>query len=155
MIEWLFALDYYHWILFGLMLLIAEVFIGGSFLMWIGFSALLLGLLLLLLPLVGIYLGWEWQLILFGIGAMVSLYLWRRYMKDDRESDVPGLNQRGSDLVGRTATLHDPIVNGEGTIIVHDTHWQVTGPDMPAGTRVTLLSLDNMVFRVEKADNPS
>ena len=67
MIEWLFGLDYYHWILFGLVLLIAEVFVGGSFLMWIGFSALVLGLLLLLLPLVGIHLGWEWQLVLFGI----------------------------------------------------------------------------------------
>jgi membrane protein implicated in regulation of membrane protease activity len=155
MIEWLYGLDYYHWILFGLMLLIAEVFVGGSFLMWIGFSALLLGLLLLLLPLVGIYLGWEWQLVLFGLGALVSLYLWRRYMKDDRVADVPGLNQRGSDLVGRVVPLHDPIVNGEGTIVVHDTHWLVSGPDLPAGTRVRLLSLQDMVFTVEDAGNAS
>lgn len=153
MIEWLYGLDYYHWILFGLILLIAEVFVGGSFLMWIGFSALVLGFLLLVLPLFGIYPGWEWQLVLFGLGAMVALYLWRRYMREEPQSDAPGLNQRGSDLVGRELPLHEAIVNGEGMIVVHDTHWRVAGPDLPAGTRVRLLSLDDMVFRVEPAEN--
>ena len=76
-------------------------------------------------------------------------------MRDERVSDVPGLNQRGADLVGRVVSLHDPIINGEGTIIVHDTHWQVRGPDMPAATRVKLTSLDNMVFTVEKVESDS
>ena len=146
--EFLYGLDYYHWILFGLMLLIAEIFIGGSFMMWIGFSALLIGFALLLLPLLGIHLSWQWQLVLFGIGAVVALYLWRRYVKDEEGLDS-GLNQRGSDWVGKVVPLKEAIVNGQGRIVIYDTHWRVTGPDLPAGTQVRLLSLENMVYTVE------
>ncbi|HMM65109.1 MAG TPA: NfeD family protein, partial [Mesorhizobium sp.] len=39
-------------------------------------------------------------------------------------------------LIGRTATLAEPIREGRGRIQLGDTLWRVSGPDLPAGTRV-------------------
>ena len=56
------GLDYYHWLLLGLLLLVIEVMAGGGFLMWLGFSALATGLLVLVLPWLHLALSWEWQI---------------------------------------------------------------------------------------------
>lgn len=151
--EWLYSLDYHHWILLGLLLLVLEVFVGGSLLMWNGLSAICVGLLVLLLPLLGIHPGWELQLILFGIGGLAALYAWRRYVREPAPADAPALNRRGANHVGKVVVLAEPIQNGTGYVYLDDTRWAVNGPELPVGTRVRLLSLDDMVFRVEQADN--
>ncbi|MDF1821022.1 MAG: NfeD family protein [Alcanivoracaceae bacterium] len=152
MIEWLYDLDFHHWILLGLLLLVIEVFIGGGFFMWIGFSAVALGLLVLMGPLVGIHLSWQWQLSLFGLGALLALYAWRRYVRDPVSAEGAGLNRRGADLVGKVTTLKTDLRNGQGYVSVYDTRWRVTGPDLDAGTRVRLVSMDDMTFTVEPVD---
>ena len=52
------------------------------------------------------------------------------------ETDQPLLNRRGDQLVGRTATLTEPITNGRGRVKFGDTMWRVSGPDLPVGTTV-------------------
>lgn len=150
--EFLYALDYYHWILLGLVLLVLEIFVGGAFLMWLGLSSIVVGVLVLLLPWIGIHPGWEWQLVMFSIGAIGAIILWRRFVKDEPAGDAPGLNQRGREYVGRVVPLKTAIENGEGFISIDDTRWRVTGPDLPVGTRVKLTSMHDMVFTVEAAD---
>ncbi len=151
--ELLYALDYYHWIILGMVLLVLEIFIGGAFLMWLGLSSIVVGLLVLLLPFVGVHPSWEWQLVLFGVGAVSALMLWRRYVKDEPAHEAPGLNQRGRDHVGKIVVLKTAIENGEGVVSIDDTRWRVTGPALPAGARVKLLALDDMVFSVEAAED--
>ena len=51
-------------------------------------------------------------------------------------TDQPLLNRRGAQLIGRIATLAEPIKDGRGRIRIGDTLWRVSGPDLPAGTRV-------------------
>lgn len=150
--EFLYALDYYHWILLGLVLLVLEIFVGGAFLMWLGLSSIVVGVLVLLLPWIGVHPGWEWQLVMFSIGAFGAIILWRRFVKDEPAGDAPGLNQRGREHVGRIVPLKTAIENGEGFISIDDTRWRVTGPDLPVGTRVKLMSMHDMVFTVEAAD---
>jgi membrane protein implicated in regulation of membrane protease activity len=60
------------------------------------------------------------------------------------ESDQPLLNQRGEQLIGRTATLSEPIINGFGRIKLGDTLWRVKGPDLPAGTQVKVVSVNDL-----------
>jgi hypothetical protein len=150
--EFLYALDYYHWILLGLVLLVLEIFVGGAFLMWLGLSSIVVGVLVLLLPWLGIHPGWEWQLVMFSIGAFGAIILWRRFVRDEPAGDAPGLNQRGREYVGRVVPLKTAIENGEGFISIDDTRWRVTGPDLPVGTRVKLTAMHDMVFTVEPAD---
>ena len=63
-------------------------------------------------------------------------------------TDQPALNRRGEQYIGRTLTLDEPIVNGQGKIRVDDTTWKVEGDDMPAGTRVTVIGVDSVVLKV-------
>jgi membrane protein implicated in regulation of membrane protease activity len=57
-----------------------------------------------------------------------------RPRRDD--SDQPLLNRRSEQLVGKVATLTEPIRDGHGRVRIGDTMWRVTGPDLPAGTQV-------------------
>ena len=142
MIEWLYELHFHHWILLGLLLLVIEVFIGGSFFMWIGFSAIALGLLVLLAPLVGVHLSWQWQLGLFALGIMLAIYAWRRYVRDPHSANAAA-------MLGKVVPLESDLHNGEGSVLVKGVRWPVTGPDLEAGTRVRLVSLDSRTFTVE------
>ena len=57
------------------------------------------------------------------------------------DSDLPLLNRRSEQLIGRTATLTEPISNGRGRIRIGDTLWRVSGPDLPVGTQVKVTSV--------------
>ncbi|CAH9018967.1 NfeD family protein [Candidatus Nitrosacidococcus sp. I8] len=143
------TLDYHHWLLLGLLLLVIEVLAGGGFLMWLGFSALSTGLVVFILP----WFNWELQLVIFAIGCILSVFIWWRFFRWTVDSKNSSLNRRGSDLVGREAVLKEPIVNGFGYVMIDGVRWQVTSPkDLPEGTRVRLLKQDDLIFTVEKID---
>lgn len=143
------SIAYWHWLTLGILLLLAEVAFGGaSFLMWIGFAALFTGVLALLLP--GL-LAWQLQLVVFGVASVASVLLWRRYVKDVPVAGGEVLNRRGAEHIGQVVPLREAIVGGTGRISLDDTLWSVRGPDLPAGSRVRILSLDGNVFVVEPA----
>lgn len=144
------SIEYWHWLLLGLFLLVVEVsFAGGSYLMWLGFAALATGVISLLL---GALMGWQAQLVLFGVLSVASVLLWRRYARDVDTRDAPVLNQRGFHHIGRTVPLEDPITGGRGRVRIDDTLWMVRGEDMPAGTRVRIVAQDGNIFEVVAAD---
>jgi inner membrane protein len=141
--EWLYALDYHHWIVLGLMLLVLELLVGGSLLMWNGLAIILVGLVVLVLPAIGVYPGWEMQLMMVLAGVLMALAVWRRYVR------VPAVHHLGEELV-----LSEPIEHGRGHVSIEGVRWVVHGPDLPEGTRVRLMELDGMAFRVVPVDNP-
>lgn len=128
------------WWILGLILLAAELALPGVFLVWIGIGALATGILSLVLWETG-YWVWQVQLLVFAVLAVVATFLGRRYLAgtDNTNSDEPLLNQRTASLVGRTATLQEPIVNGRGRVRLDDTFWPVMGPDLPVGARVEII----------------
>ena len=137
MLERIFAeLGPWNWMVLGFVLLTLEILVPGVFLLWIGLAALVVGALSLMFWNAGFWI-WEIQVVVFLALALVSAYSGKRIMggrKDD--SDQPLLNRRGDQLVGRTATLAEPITNGRGRVKIGDTMWRVSGPDLPAGTKV-------------------
>lgn len=147
--ELLYALDYYHWIILGMVLLVLEIFVGGAFLMWLGLSSIVVGVLVLLAPFIGVHPSWEWQLVMFGIGSMAALALWHRYFKNAPAEGAPELNQRGREYVGKVVTLKTAIEDGVGFISLDDARWRVNGPDLPAGAHIKLVALNDMVFTAE------
>ena len=56
---------------------------------------------------------------------------------------------RGQSLIGRTATLEQPIAEGRGRIRLDDTMWSVQGPDLPVGTRVRVTASNGRDLTVE------
>jgi membrane protein implicated in regulation of membrane protease activity len=142
------ALVFWHWFLLGLVLLIAEVLMSMDyFLIWVAAAALIVGAVTWLLP----SLGWELQVVAFGVLTIASFFLWRRFNPGNPASDRPSLNRRGHSYVGRAFTLNAPIVNGVGTLHVDDSQWRISGVDTPAGTQVKVVAVDGATLKVERA----
>ena len=130
----------WNWMVLGFLLLAAEIIAPGVFLVWIGIAALIVGAISLA-AWGAVFWSWQVQVLVFLVLSLVSAYLGRKLVasrKDD--SDQPLLNRRGVQLIGRTATLTEPIREGRGRIQLGDTLWRVSGPDLPAGARVRVVA---------------
>jgi membrane protein implicated in regulation of membrane protease activity len=136
------------WVVVGLILLALEVVLPGTFFLWFGVSAILIGIVALIFP----ALAWQAELIAFVVLAVVLVIVGRRYYGGGLGRIRPtGLNERAQNLVGRETMLSEPVVDGRGRIRVDDTVWRVTGPDMPSGSRVKVVGADGSVLRIEKS----
>jgi membrane protein implicated in regulation of membrane protease activity len=127
----------WNWMVLGFLLLALEIVMPGFFLLWIGLAAIVTGAISLALWDVS-WWAWQTQVIVFLVLALAAAWGGRKLMGSDRveDSDMPLLNQRGAQLVGRTATLTEPIANGRGRVKLGDTMWRVSGPDLPVGAKV-------------------
>lgn len=139
-------IDFWYWWIFAVLLVIIEILAPSFFALWMAIAAFMTGLALLLMP----EMAWQIQLFIFALLSVFSIVLWRRYyLKNPILSDEPNLNRRGEQYIGRLVTLQTPIVDGIGKIRLDDSSWKVQGPDCPAGKKVRIVALNNVVFSVE------
>lgn len=144
------TLSQWDWLALAAILLIAEMLVSGGFLLWIGISAALVGLIIWIFP---HFLAWDMQMLLFSILAIISSVIWWAYLKRNPiATDEPFLNLRSNQYIGRVFELSEPVVNGRGKIKSGDTFWTVSGPDLPAGTKVKVIGAEGIVLKVEVAD---
>lgn len=143
----LFAgLGAWNWLILAVVLFGLETLVPGVHFLWFGVAAVLVGLLAL-----AIGFSWQWQLIAFALIAVAAVFLVRRFARPDAAmSDVPDLNVRGAQYIGRTVTVEEPIRGGRGKVRVGDTLWQAEGEDAVAGTRVKVKSTKGTVLVVER-----
>lgn len=134
------------WGALALVLFAAEAMAPGAFMLWIGIGAAAVFLITALVP--GIPL--LWQVVAFVVLSVVAIQAYRRWGRGrGRPSDQPLLNRRSEQLLGRVAVLQQGIVAGQGRVSIDDASWQVTGPDMAAGTRVRVVAVVSGVLQVE------
>jgi inner membrane protein len=142
-------LSYWNWLALGTVLLILEVFGAGGYLLWIGLAAAGVGVVTFAFP----ALPWTLQFILFGVLSVLTAVLWwRRQRSAAKPSEQPGLNSRGSELLGRRFALHEAIVDGRGKIKAGDSLWLVNGPELPAGSSVKVIGQEGVVLKVEASE---
>jgi membrane protein implicated in regulation of membrane protease activity len=133
----------WNWIALGMVLLVLEILLPGVFLLWIGIAALIVGTASLALWKTGFWI-WEIQVVVFLALSVIAAYVGRRIIGDgEGQSDQPLLNRRSEQLIGRTATLKEPISEGYGRIQLGDTLWRVRGPDLPVGAQVQVVSVQD------------
>jgi membrane protein implicated in regulation of membrane protease activity len=143
-------ITFWHWLVLGVGLIILEVLSQTIFLLLIGISAVVVGLLVFVLP----DMAWELQVVLFAAFSVSSIAIWQHYLrKYPTETDQPQLNRRGAQYIGRTFTLEEPIVNGQGKIKVDDSIWKISGEDCPQGTKVQVDGVDGVVLKVNATTN--
>jgi len=139
-------MEYWHWWVLGIILITLEMFVTTSFFIWIGASAGLVGLLMVIFP----KMSWEHQWLVFAVTSILSIVIWRIYAyKNPPTSEQPKLNRRGEQYVGRHFTLSEPITDGLGKIKVDDTMWKIAGDDCPAGSKIKVTSVDGTMLKVE------
>lgn len=136
----------WNWLFLAVALFGLEAVVPGVHFVWFGLAAMLVGI-------AGLATGfaWQWQLVAFAVLSVASVFVARRYARTDAApSDLPDLNVRGAQYVGRMVTVEEPIRDGRGKVRVGDTLWQAEGADAPAGTRVKVTGVRNTVLVVEQ-----
>jgi membrane protein implicated in regulation of membrane protease activity len=149
--EWLQQLQYWHWWVAALVLLILEVLSPGIFFMWMGVAAGLVGLLLLLLP----GLSWTLQLALFGLFSLIAVRLgWSWVRSHSKPSDVPLLNRRAEQYMQRIFILENATENGIAQVRVDDSRWKVrvSGAALDAGARVRIVGVEGSILEAVPAE---
>ena len=143
---WLWDIEpYAAWLAAGVILCIIELVAPGVFLLWVGFAALLTGALTFLLP-----ISFEWQLLIFAVTAIASVYVGRRWSSSDAiETDDPLLNDRLARMIGETATMVTAMHDGVGRARVGDSVWTVEGPDASAETAMRITGSRGTSLTVE------
>ncbi len=69
--------EYWHWLVFGMILVMAELVIPSFTIFWFGLAGLLVGLILLFAPAI----GFTWQLFTWAMASCVMTLLWFKYLK--------------------------------------------------------------------------
>ena len=140
--------DVFAWAAIALLLFAAEAMAPGAFMLWLGFAAVAMALVVLVAP----GLGWLAQAVLFSVLALISVAVYRRWFRGrGRQSDKPLLNRRAEQLVGSVAVLDQAIEGGRGRVKIDDAFWTVEGPDLPVGMRVRVVAVNGMTLKVQEA----
>ncbi|HEC60413.1 hypothetical protein LCGC14_1023310 [marine sediment metagenome] len=142
----LFAPDFWHWWIAAVVLICIEILAPMFFALWMGVAAFITGLAVYFMP----EMQWEYQVFVFALLSVASIIAWKIYYKNNPlSSDEPLLNRRSEQYIGRVITLTVPIEDGQGKVKVDDSTWKIEGQDCPAGTKVKIVSVNNVVFQVE------
>ena len=141
---------HYLWWILALLLIAGEVMMPGYFLLWLGIAAAAMGVLLWLVPGMGLLL----QAVLFAMLALAACLAYARWLRPRIERRAPGsdrLNRRGEQMIGQRYELVEAIVNGRGKVRVGDGQWLVSGPDLPLGSTVEVVAVDGTTLKVRAA----
>jgi inner membrane protein len=146
--DWLELHSAWAFVIVGFVLVALEMMAPGFFLIWLGLAAIIVGVVNF-----AVALPWEANGILFALLAVVLVLVGKRltWRKGDDEATVMHLNQRANALIGRVATLDQPIVAGEGRVKFDDAIWTAKGPDLPVGAKVKVIGVAGKVLSVEGA----
>jgi membrane protein implicated in regulation of membrane protease activity len=137
----------WNWLILAVVLFTLETIIPGVHFLWFGLAAVLVGFLAMATG-----MSWPYQIIAFGIIAVLTVFWVRRYVRPDvAKSDLPDLNERGQQYIGRSLVVEQAIQNGRGKVRVGDSVWQAEGPDAPVGARVKVTATRGTVLVVERA----
>ena len=136
---------FWHWLVLAAVFAVIEVAVPAMVCIWFAVAAFGTAAIAWLAP----DLAWEHQALIFAALAVAGVAIGRMVFARIRvRPSESRLNRRAEVYIGRTFTLERPIVDGRGRLRVDDTMWLVEGPDLPAGTRVQVTSVNNTLLRV-------
>jgi inner membrane protein len=141
---------HYLWWIVALVLIIIEVIMPGYFMLWIGIGAAVTGVLVFALPGLPMIV----QVIAFAVLAFASCAAYWYGLRPTLQRNEPGderLNRRAEQLIGNRYVLIEAIVNGRGRARVGDGQWMVSGPDLPLGSTVEVVSVEGTTLKVKAA----
>lgn len=135
-------MDYWHWLVFGLALIIVELFAWSTFFLWMGVSAMMTGIVSKIMP----DLPWQLELLLFSALSIVSILLAKKYFPVKTIDNE--LNVRAARHIGNSYTVVSNDENG-AKVKVGDSLWLAKGFDMQIGQKVRVIDTDSVTLVVE------
>ena len=132
------------WWVIGIVLVIGEVVLPGTFLIWFAFAAFGVGLIGAVVDLSGMN-----QVVVFGLLSFASLSLGYLMRKRRGDPEVPAFADRTQAYMGKTYTVVVAIENGQGKIQVGDSVWLAEGEDCPIGGSVKVIDSRGNVLLID------
>lgn len=139
----------FWWAIAGIALMLSEFMVPGLILFFFGIGALATALLSWLLP-----LNLEWQIAIFIITSLASLFSLRRLLKPIFTGRASGEEEPSSELsrlIGTQGDVTVEIAPGKtGRILLNGATWKAVS-DQPicAGTTVEVTAQDNLTLTVK------
>lgn len=145
-------MGYLSWFSIGLLFVLAELFVPGTYLVWFGFSAFVMGILVSLMQLSATEV-----LVCFAlISAAFSGIGWYAYAKVLNKTKVPEkykyLNDMAGAHIGKIYNLSEDVVDGRAKAKVGDTFWlvEIDAP-LKKGDKVKITDVkDGVILIAEK-----
>jgi membrane protein implicated in regulation of membrane protease activity len=146
LLAFLMSIGPQHWLVLGLVLLIAEMASGTTYLLWPAVAAFITALI----SLTGLTNGVV-ELILFAVQVILLTWLGRPLVRRWRnEGAASGLNERGSSLIGSRGVVAN-FANGVGSVKVQDTVWRAISEEpLEPGESVVIDAVDGATLRVKR-----
>lgn len=147
LISLLNAMEPQHWLVLGLILLIAEMATGTTYLLWPAVAAFLTAAIAFIAP-----TGWLVEVGIFAVLVMVLTYFGQPLVRQwRREGPATGLNDRAATLIGRPGVV-ESFANGAGQVRVGDTNWRAVSDDtLEPGAAVQIVAVDGITLKVKRA----
>lgn len=147
-----FAFLYWHWIVFGIALMLGEMFLASFFILWFGAAAVVIGGLVFLFP--GITPAW--QIFLWTLLSSALALAWFKYLKPlSIDKTKAGLSrERFLGEVGQV--LSPPNGDKRGTLrfpapLMGSDEWLCISQDtLASGDRVTVVDFSGNTLIVKK-----
>ena len=141
--EFLFEnLNFIHWLILGIALIILELFVWTVFLLWIGSSAITVGIIFFLLPNVSGLL----QLLIFIVLAVVATLLSKKYYPVKTVDEQ--LHDKAKKHIGRECMIIS-IEDEVAKVQIGESLWFAKGSNLSAGQSVTIIGVESSTFIVE------
>lgn len=142
---------FWYWWIAAVVFFILEMTIPAALFLWMGISALVVGLVSFVLDMMGTNLLITHEVILFSLLSMISVVWWkyRQKHKKTESQQNSSLNQRGAHYLHRELVLTNPIVNGYGREKVGSSYWAIKGPDAEKGARMRVVGHEGTILVVD------
>jgi len=149
MIEFLSShMLWWHWLILGSMLVVAEIFIPSFITVWLGLSALIVGFMDLLLG-----TSFTVELAVWIVLSLLFIFMWFRVFKPKTPSRA-GQSDNSFDVHGSVVEMIRKGEKGEvkfDSPVLGDTRWfAIADEDLNEGTRVEIIEIRGQLMYVKR-----
>ena len=139
-------LNFMHWLVLGLSLIILELFLWTVFLLWIGASAITVSIFFYLMP----ETAWPIQLLIFVALSLASTFLAKRYYPVKTVDDE--LHEKAKTYIGKECKVSS-IDDGAIKVKIGNSLWFAKGTELSVGQTVKIIDVESSTFIVEPVDS--
>ena len=139
-------LNFMHWLVLGLSLIILELFLWTVFLLWIGASAITVSIVFYLMP----DTSWPIQLLIFVALSLASTSLAKRYYPVKTVDDE--LHEKAKTYIGKDCKVSS-IDDGAIKVKIGNSLWFAKGTELSVGQTVKIIDVESSTFIVEPVDS--
>ena len=143
---------WWHWIVLGIVLMLAELAVPAFFLVWFGLGAVIVGAIVFLFP--GLPLAW--QVILWTVSSIAFVWLWFRIFKPGMHKTRSGMSKGA--LIGEIGlVIRDIRPFDKGQIrfqkpILGSEIWEsIADEEIKVGERIKVMDVEGNILKVGKA----